>query len=276
MGRRGGAGPNNYIWPVGAKPSIKILPMGSFWPRVPRAALFAAVGVPVVVAMGLPTGCAVPPSEQSRYWGPIERAPDARAIDDPRSPGDSGRNPDPDPDPEPEPEPPPATDAASTLPPPRTDGGAVASACSLRVSVTTVSTGRDYRPRNIGAIWVTDGNNRFVKTLSVWANRRIASLAQWNTVTSAAGLSRNRVDAVSAATVNNHNTPHTATWSCTNARREPVPDGTYRICFEMTESNRGDSPSRFNCAEVVKGPEAFDRMLPDDASFRGRRLQFTP
>jgi hypothetical protein len=158
----------------------------------------------------------------------------------------------------------------------RGDAGVSSGSCFLRVSVSTVTTGRDYRPRNIGAIWVADGTNRFVKTLAVWANRRVASLAQWSTATSAAGLSRNRTDAVSGATANNHNNPHTGTWNCTNTRGERVADDNYRVCFEMTESNRGDSPSRFNCADFVKGPEGFERMVPDDASFRARRLQFTP
>ena len=257
--------------------------MGSSWPRVPRAALFAAVGASAVV-MGLPTGCAVPPSEQSRYWGPIERAPDARApaIDEPDGPPATAaaipipiRIPSPNPSPSHRPGPTPP--APRNPPPPRTDGGAVASACSLRVSVTTVSTGRDYRPRNIGAIWMTDGNNRFVKTLSVWADRRIASLAQWNTVTSAAGLSRNRVDAVSAATVNNHNNPHTATWNCTNARREPVPDGTYRTLLRDDRVEPGRFPQPLSTApRSSRDPQPSTAWSPTTPNFRGRRLQFTP
>jgi hypothetical protein len=223
-------------------------------------------------------GCAPPPEPQPRHWAPIAR-PDAssgRGVDDPRPAGGSGAPPgrpeDPDP-PDPEPVAPPEPDAGRL---PTGDGGvSTGSLCTLRVSVTTATTGRDYRPRNIGAIWVVDSGNRFVKTLTVWANRRVSSLAQWGNVTGRAGASRNKVDAVSSATSNNHGT-RTGTWNCTDFNRQLVPDGTYRVCFEMTESNRGDSPSRFHCADMVKGRESYEQMIPDEPNFRARRLQYAP
>jgi hypothetical protein len=169
---------------------------------------------------------------------------------------------------------PPEPDAGR--PRPQGDGGVGAvSLCNLRVAVTTATTGRDYRPRNIGAIWVTDRENRFVKTLTVWAQRRQNSLAQWSNVTGRAGATRNRVDAVSSATIGNHGT-RMATWNCTDFTREPVPDGPYRLCFEMTESNRGDFPSRFHCVDMVKGREPYEQMIPDEPNFRARRLQYSP
>jgi hypothetical protein len=261
--------------------------MGLSWPRVPCATrLLVFVGF----AGGLAgAGCSPPPTAQSRYWGPIARAPDASGggIDDPGGGGPLGgttdggrRTPDPDPDPEPEPEPPPTPPGGGLAPPGptagRADAGVASASCGMRVTVTTATTGRDYRPRNVGVIFITDAGNRFVKTLAVWADRRVSSLSQWSTITSAAGQSRNRTDAVSGATAGNHNNPRTATWNCTDSRRAPVADGNYRLCFEMTESNRNDPPSRFHCTDFVKGPQAFDRMVPDEPNFRARRLQFTP
>jgi hypothetical protein len=256
--------------------------MGLLRPRVPCAALLL-VSFTGSLAGG---GCSPPPTPQSRYWGPIARAPDASGggIDDPGGGGplgestDGGRpTPDPDPEPEPEPEPPPGGGPAPPGPVAgRGDAGVPSASCGMRITVTTTSTGRDYRPRNVGVIFITDAGNRFVKTLTVWADRRASSLSQWSSITSAAGQSRNRTDAVSGATAGNHNNPRMATWNCTSSRRERVPDGNYRLCFEMTESNRGDSPSRFHCIDFVKGPEAFDRMVPDEPNFRARRVQFTP
>jgi len=41
---------------------------------------------------------------------------------------------------------------------------------TLAVSVTTSSTGGNYAPRNIVAIWVEDNSGKFVKTLLAYAN----------------------------------------------------------------------------------------------------------
>ena len=78
----------------------------------------------------------------------------------------------------------PGTDMATTTP-----DMAMPMGCSLQVTVTTASPGGKYSPRNIGAIWISDGSDRFIKTLNVWADRRAKYLKRWNAATSAAGAS---------------------------------------------------------------------------------------
>src|SRR4029453_10102646 len=199
------------------------------------------LGVASLIAWLL--GWAPPPESQSRYWAPIARpdraagrGPGVGGGDDPRGGGPPGGPPgrpggsdreDRDP-PDPDPVVPPEPDAGR--PRGTGDGGVPAgSLCSARVSVPPATPRRAYRPRNVGVIWVTDSGNRFVKTLTVWANRRASNLSQWSGVTGRAGTSRKKVAAVPSATASNHGTRN-ATWNCTDFTREPVPDGTYKIC----------------------------------------------
>lgn len=144
--------------------------------------------------------------------------------------------------------------------------------CSLKVQVLTVTTGKGYDPKNVGAIWVADSAGKFVKSLNVWAGTRASHLNKWRADTSAAGLASNKVDAMTGATMSNH-AQRTGTWNCTNAMKAPVADGNYKVCFEMTESN-GAGPN--SCVDFVKGPTSAMVMPPDEMNFKGRVLQFTP
>ncbi len=72
-----------------------------------------------------------------------------------------------------------------------------------------MTTGRDYNPRNSGAIWIVDGGGEFLKTLNVWAAKRKVHLNAWNSATSTAGMAGNIFDAVTGATLSTHRL-HTA------------------------------------------------------------------
>src|SRR5689334_10017683 len=74
---------------------------------------------------------------------------------------------------------------ADARPPGPADMGTMPGRCSLAVSVTTVSAGGRYSPRNIGAIWISDGSDRFIKTLAIWADKRSKYLKRWNEATTA-------------------------------------------------------------------------------------------
>ncbi len=95
------------------------------------------------------------------------------------------------------------------------DGSTMPGNCSLAITVTTSSAGGRYSPRNIGAIWVSDSSNRFIKTLNVWADKRAKYLKQWNQATAAASVPASRTDAISGATKSSHGV-RTGTWNCTN------------------------------------------------------------
>jgi hypothetical protein len=151
-------------------------------------------------------------------------------------------------------------------------GMASTSNCTLSVKVTTASAGGRYSPRNIGAIWVADQSGNFIRSLEVWAQRRINYLTLWNSATSKAGTPGNRVDIVSQATLTTHKA-HTATWACQDFNDMPVPDGTYRVYFEMTD-NSGTGPNRFE--QFTKGPAPVTVTPADNNNFKAIELSYAP
>ena len=89
---------------------------------------------------------------------------------------------------------------------------------NVMISVTTKAPGGRYQPDNVGAIRIADANTKFVKSLYVWGQQRRGELRQWTSATSAAGLSNNLVDAVTAATMKSHGA-RTASWNGTDTRK---------------------------------------------------------
>ena len=173
----------------------------------------------------------------------------------------------------------PATDARGSDTRPA-DGGArtdvapngIVSGCTLQATVTTATTGNEYAPRNVGAIWIADSAGRFVKTLQLWAARRISKLPKWSAATSAAGVSRDTTDAVTGATSRTH-VVRAPAWDCTDFMKMTVPTGAYQMCVEMNESNGG---SQSTCVRFMHAGEAW-RVLPPNATyFRSMSLVYTP
>lgn len=158
--------------------------------------------------------------------------------------------------------------------PPAGDAGAapgVAAACQAMISVTSVTTNRDYAPRNAGVVWVADMNGRFVKSVAVWAATRANYLRNWVMATTAAGVPRNKTDAVSGATARNHTTPHTGTWNCTDHRGMLVPQGKYQLCMEVTEAN---ATGGFRCVPFDHAGAAYQITLPMHARFSDSRITY--
>jgi hypothetical protein len=114
----------------------------------------------------------------------------------------------------------------------------------LNVSVTTSSAGGNYAPRNIVAIWIEDSSGNFVKTLLANADRRIEYLYTWKAITTAKGSMYNRVDAITGATLTSHGT-RTCTWNGTDYNKNPVADGTYYVCMELTDKHAQGNYSKF-------------------------------
>ncbi len=149
-------------------------------------------------------------------------------------------------------------------------GGSGVLTGTLKVTVTTKAIGGQYSPRNCGAIWIADSGTKFVKSLYVWAERRRSYLSRWTTATSAAGLASNVVDAVTAATLTSHGT-RTATWNGTNTNKALVPDGAYKVCFELSEGT-----SQYQCVDFNKGRTAQNLTPADTTAFAGRTIGYTP
>lgn len=138
---------------------------------------------------------------------------------------------------------------------------------NLTVSTLTSAAGGNYAPRNIVAIWVEDASGNFVKTLLVYANTYKQYLTHWKTKSQ-----YNRVDAISGATVNSHAT-RVCTWDGTNTTGVVVPDGTYRICFELTDKNATGNYSYF---EIEKDSVAHSLSPANVPSFSNISITWIP
>lgn len=150
-------------------------------------------------------------------------------------------------------------------------GEASSSTCALEVTVTTAPHGGRYTPRNVGAIWIANAAGSYVKSLDVWGNRRLTHVEAWNAATEAAGAPQDRVDAVTGATSATHRT-HVVSWDCTDHEGQLVPDGSYRVYFEVTEANAA-GPNHF---ETFEKGSAAATLQASAASFEGIELTFQP
>lgn len=137
----------------------------------------------------------------------------------------------------------------------------------LTLDFTTVTFKGEYAPKNVGAVWITNDQNVFVKTLERWAVKRSKYLVKWK-----AASGSNVVDAVTGATRSKHG-PHSLSWDGTDVSGNLVPDGTYRVYMEFTEKN-GAGP--WTSIDVVKGASPADITPADLAAFTGQHVTYTP
>ena len=160
---------------------------------------------------------------------------------------------------------------------PREEPGVAASGpragCSMKVTLSTVTMNGDWSPKNCGAIWVTDNAGKFVKTLEVWAARRVHYLDKWTVESGAANQERNTADAVTAATLRTHGA-HTSTWNCTDVGGKTMPTGQYRLCMELNE-NSSDSLA-YQCLSIQHSGESWKLSPPDAIPFKGRNIEYAP
>lgn len=106
----------------------------------------------------------------------------------------------------------------------------VATTGNLSVSVTTSPNNGGYQPAHILAIWVqSSSTNTFTKTLVSYAQQRINELTNW-----VSNSSKNKVDAITGATLNAHAT-RTASWNGKNVSQVVVDDGDYNVKFELAD-----------------------------------------
>jgi hypothetical protein len=142
----------------------------------------------------------------------------------------------------------------------------------LTVSATTSSTGGNFAPRNIVAIWVEDDAGNFVKTLLAYAQQRKTHLNTWQATTTEAGSPFNIVDAISGATRTSHAT-RTCTWDGTDFEGNPVADGPYTVWMELTDKN---ATGNFSTFTFTKGTEAESLSPSDVPSFASISIDWQP
>ena len=137
----------------------------------------------------------------------------------------------------------------------------------LTVSVITSSTGGNYAPRNVVAIWVENSAGTFVKTLTVYAQDRKYDLTNWQSISGG-----NSVDAVVGATQTSHGTIY-GSWNGTDSKGTAVADGTYRLCMELTDKGSAGNFSFFN---FTKGPVAESQTPSNVPSFSSISIKWVP
>lgn len=143
---------------------------------------------------------------------------------------------------------------------------------TLDVQVTTSSTGGDYEPRNVLAIWIEDNSGAFVKTLLAYGETRRTHLNTWQASTSAAGSEYNTTDAITGATQSNHGT-RIAQWNGTNYSGAVMPDGQYNLRMELTDQNATGNTASF---AITKGPTAQTLTPGNVPSFSSITVTWTP
>ena len=143
----------------------------------------------------------------------------------------------------------------------QTDGAAT-------FQVTTVTAGGNYAPRNVMAIWVTDANTNFIKTLKRQAVSQIRWLTRWGTISKS-----NVVDGITGATLSSHQA-HSVTWNCRNTNNVVVADGVYRVFVEFTEFN-GAGPY-IQATSFTKGSAGVTSAPTATANFTSMSLVYVP
>jgi hypothetical protein len=141
--------------------------------------------------------------------------------------------------------------------------------CTFTFDVTTVTANGRYAPRNVGAIWITDSANKFVKTLQLWGTIRLSNATAW-TQSSAS----NRVDAVSGATRSGHGAL-SAKWDCTDVSENAVMDGQYsaNVTFAESDANPFFGGTAIQTSvKFPKGPGGADTSGTDAANFKSMHV----
>ncbi|MHC4478490.1 MAG: hypothetical protein ACYTEL_22870 [Planctomycetota bacterium] len=150
---------------------------------------------------------------------------------------------------------------------------------NLNIVFTTTDAGGSYGDRHVHVAWVTDTSNNFVYTAgtnvgiqrTVWANARKYSLATWWS-TNPNGQAD--IDARTGATQSVYRT-YDLNWNFRRKDGSEVPDGTYRLYFECTNSDTG-FPRNFTYFTITKGGAAWSQGPSSQGGYNNVTLTYTP
>lgn len=106
-----------------------------------------------------------------------------------------------------------------------------------------------YAPKNCTATWIETADGRYVATLEVTAALRRPGLVYWQDHACPEKLGP---DVVTSATLPDHEQEHLAAWNGFDLDGQLVPDGSYVLFVEVTESDK--EPGELSSFEFVKGP----------------------
>ncbi|HET6339766.1 MAG TPA: DUF2271 domain-containing protein [Polyangiales bacterium] len=173
----------------------------------------------------------------------------------------------------------PVTGGASAMPPGAGATAPTGTQGTLTIDFKSVTSGGNYAPRNVGAVWIETAAGMFVKTIERWAGIRANHLTAWNAASSGwgsifgGGNTADMLDAVSRATLRSHEM-HQTMWNMKDSTGKVVADGMYNLVIECTEDNRRAGP----VAKVafMKSPTPQMVTAPDKAPYTGLVLNYQP
>lgn len=141
---------------------------------------------------------------------------------------------------------------------------------SVTFTVKTKPTKEKYAPRNVVAIWVTNAEGDFIKTLAVHAKKRKKYLKIW-----AKQSKKDITDAVTGATLKTDQL-HTVKWDCCDVKGNPVADGDYEIHIEFTNGNKQGPVTPAGHIKFTKGAAATQVEPEKLPCFEMMKLDYTP
>jgi hypothetical protein len=136
------------------------------------------------------------------------------------------------------------------------DGGAVGTSGTLTIEYMTKTYEGLYAPRHVTAVWIETMNEQYVATLEVQAAVRRKDLAYFQ---DHACVDQLGPDAITGATLRNHDKMHVLEWTGLDFESKSVPDGDYQLFIEMTETDL--EPGELTVFGIVKGPTSYTMPL---------------
>jgi hypothetical protein len=144
--------------------------------------------------------------------------------------------------------------------------------CTFSFDVTTVTARGRYAPVNVGAIWISDAQSKFVKTLRWWGRVRLSNATAWTQATGS-----NKTDAVSGASRTSHGQLN-ATWDCTDVGKNAVADGQYvaHVTFAESDANPFFPGTPIQASvNFTKSSAGADAPGQDTANFTSMHVKLT-
>jgi hypothetical protein len=159
-----------------------------------------------------------------------------------------------------------------SLPPFDPDAG-VATEGTFELEYTTMTLMGRYWPRNCTAVWIETPAGQYVATIELTARLRRPGLVYWQDHACTEKLGP---DAVTSATLPNHDKPHMAMWSGRDFEEKPVADGMYKLFIEVTETDK--DPGEFATFDFMKGPAPYemDLAVPAEGPITSVKIAWKP
>jgi len=148
---------------------------------------------------------------------------------------------------------------------------------NLNMIFTTADAGGKYDNRHIHVVWLATTSGSFVSTAgtnvgnqrTVWANARKDSFETWWTP-----ARQEDIDARTGATQTSYRT-YNLNWNFERLDGSVIPDGTYRLYLECTNSDSG-LPRNFTYFTITKGDSAWSMGPTTQGRYNNVTLTFTP